>query len=95
MREDENKRTSKTEEKSLSVQLKRLMRKRWLAPALYLIVAAGILSAVFILNGQQDSTNPNQDGEVEVNDPNLAVLVKHVSHYLVDVRSAQDRLISI
>ena len=22
--------------------------------------------------GQQDSTNPNQDGEVEVNDPNLA-----------------------
>ncbi|KMK78285.1 M23 family metallopeptidase [Alkalihalobacillus pseudalcaliphilus] len=72
MREDENKRTSKTEEKSLSVQLKRLMRKRWLAPALYLIVAAGILSAVFILNGQQDSTNPNQDGEVEVNDPNLA-----------------------
>ncbi|KGA97065.1 hypothetical protein AJ85_21530 [Alkalihalobacillus alcalophilus ATCC 27647 = CGMCC 1.3604] len=67
MREDENKRSS--EEKTLSVQVKRLMRKRWVAPALYLVVAAGILSAVFILNGQEESTNP--DGEVEINDPSF------------------------
>ncbi|WP_227937052.1 M23 family metallopeptidase [Alkalihalobacillus deserti] len=68
MREEENKRSSKSEEKSLNV--KSLLRKRWLLPALYLVAAAGVLSAVFIMQGQDESAAP-QDS-VEVTDPSQA-----------------------
>ncbi|GAF65049.1 hypothetical protein BTS2_1946 [Bacillus sp. TS-2] len=71
MREDENKRSSNQEKNSLSVNVKRLMRKRWAAPALYLVVAAGILSAVFFLQGENESTNP--ESQTEINDSGIGL----------------------
>ncbi|GAE33648.1 M23 family metallopeptidase [Halalkalibacter akibai] len=68
MREEENKRSSKSEENSLNV--KSLMRKRWLLPAVYLVAAAGVLSAVFIMQGQDESAAPPES--VEVTDPSQA-----------------------
>ena len=68
MREEENKRSSKSEENSMNV--KSLLRKRWMLPALYLVAAAGVLSAVFIMQGQDESAAPQDN--VEVTDPSQA-----------------------
>ena len=62
MREEENNRSSKKQEKSFNVQ--RLLRKRWIVPAVYLVAAAGILSAVFFMQGQDESATPPEGVEV-------------------------------
>ncbi|ARK32736.1 M23 family metallopeptidase [Halalkalibacter krulwichiae] len=68
MREEENKRSSKSEENSLNV--KGLLRKRWMLPAIYLAAAAGVLIAVFAMQGPNDSAAPGEG--VEVTDPSQA-----------------------
>ncbi len=65
MKQEDKQRSSKNEEKSFNVQ--RLLRKRWIVPAVYLVAAAGVLTAVFYLQGNDESTSP-QDG-IEVTDP--------------------------
>lgn len=62
MREEEKQRSSKSEEKPLNIQ--RILRKRWVVPALYLIAAAGVLSSVFFLQGQDESAAPEDSVEV-------------------------------
>ncbi|WP_100374167.1 M23 family metallopeptidase [Bacillus sp. FJAT-45037] len=65
MREEENKRSSKTEEKAFDLQS--FLKKRWIIPAVYLVAAAGVLSAVLFFQGEDESTAPNEG--VEVVDP--------------------------
>ncbi|WP_332628608.1 M23 family metallopeptidase [Halalkalibacter flavus] len=65
MREEENNRSSKSEEK---LNVKNLLRKRWVLPAVYLVAAAGVLSAVFVMQGGDESAAP--EDSVEVTDPN-------------------------
>ncbi|MCL7747938.1 M23 family metallopeptidase [Halalkalibacter alkaliphilus] len=65
MREEENNRSSKSEEK---LNVKSLLRKRWVLPAVYLVAAAGVLSAVFVMQGGDESAAP--EDSVEVTDPN-------------------------
>ncbi|MBP3953196.1 M23 family metallopeptidase [Bacillus suaedae] len=55
MREDNN-RSSKTEEKQANIQS--ILRKRWAVPALYLVVAAFVLSAVFMLQDGDEVATP-------------------------------------
>ncbi|KHF38754.1 M23 family metallopeptidase [Halalkalibacter okhensis] len=64
MREEENNRSSKSEEK---LNVKSLLRKRWVLPAVYLVAAAGVLSAVFVMQGGDESAAP--EDSVEVTDP--------------------------
>ncbi|MDT8860423.1 M23 family metallopeptidase [Alkalihalobacillus sp. MEB130] len=67
MREEENNRSSKSEENKLNA--KSLLRKRWVLPAVYLVAAAGVLSAVFVMQGGDESAAPEEG--VEVTDPNF------------------------
>lgn len=61
MKKEENQRSSKSEEK---INIQRLLKKRWVVPALYLIAAAGVLSSVFFLQGQDESALPEDNVEV-------------------------------
>jgi stage II sporulation protein Q len=62
MREEENNRSSKSE-----LKVKSLLRKRWVLPAVYLVAAAGVLSAVFVMQDGNESAAPPEG--VEVTDP--------------------------
>ncbi|WP_096203072.1 M23 family metallopeptidase [Bacillus sp. FJAT-45350] len=53
MRDEEKNKSSKTEE-SKSFNVQRFLRKRWALPAVYLGAAAIVLSAFFVMQGQQD-----------------------------------------
>lgn len=64
MRKDENQRSSQSEQK---INVKQFLRKRWVVPAIYLIAAAGVLSSVFFLQGNDESTAP--EDSVAVQDP--------------------------
>lgn len=66
MRKDENRHSSPSEEKW---NVKRLLRKRWVVPAIYLIAAAGVLSTIFFIQGNNESAQP--ENNVEVTDPAL------------------------
>ena len=61
MKKEENQRSSKSEAK---INIQRLLKKRWVVPALYLIAAAGVLSSVFFLQGQDESALPEDNMEV-------------------------------
>ncbi|ERN51907.1 M23 family metallopeptidase [Alkalihalophilus marmarensis] len=63
MREEENKRSSKNEENSFDLQS--FLKKRWVVPAVYLVAAAGVLSAVFFMQGGDESALPGEGVEVE------------------------------
>ncbi|KMJ56001.1 stage II sporulation protein [Bacillus sp. LL01] len=65
MREEENKRSSKNEENSFDLQS--FLKKRWVVPAVYLVAAAGVLSAVLFMQGGDESSAPGEG--VEVVDP--------------------------
>lgn len=60
MNEDNN-RSSKNESKWSNAQ--RLLRKRWVLPAIYLVAAAGILSSVFYFQGQNLGTPLDQENQ--------------------------------
>ncbi|GAE27246.1 stage II sporulation protein related to metaloproteases [Halalkalibacter wakoensis JCM 9140] len=62
---EENKNSSNSEENQLNVRS--LLRKRWVLPAVYLVAAAGVLSAVFVMQGGDESAAPEEG--VEVTDP--------------------------
>ncbi|TWI59800.1 M23 family metallopeptidase [Halalkalibacter nanhaiisediminis] len=86
MREEENKRSSKSEESPL--KMKRLLRKRWLLPALYLIAAAGILSSVFLMQGQDELSAP-KDG-VEVTESEHGTAMDPYGENAVEVTTSQE-----
>ncbi|WZY00174.1 M23 family metallopeptidase [Bacillus sp. FSL W7-1360] len=64
MKKEENKHSSK------KVNLQMLMRKRWLLPAVYLLVAAGLLSAVFFTQNGEESADPDNTPNEVTMDPN-------------------------
>ncbi|WP_332691962.1 M23 family metallopeptidase [Halalkalibacter lacteus] len=59
MREEENNRSSKSE-----LKVKSLLRKRWVLPAVYLVAAAGVLSAVFVMQDGDETAAPQEGVEV-------------------------------
>ncbi|MDQ0207025.1 M23 family metallopeptidase [Alkalicoccobacillus murimartini] len=65
MKEDNN-RSSKNESKWSNAQ--RLLRKRWVLPAVYLAAAAGILSSVFYFQGQNLGTPLDQESQEQPSD---------------------------
>ncbi|MEY8752423.1 peptidoglycan DD-metalloendopeptidase family protein [Alkalicoccobacillus gibsonii] len=62
MKEDNNG-SSNNESKWSNAQ--RILRKRWVLPAVYLVAAAGILSSVFYFQGQNLGTPLEQEGTEE------------------------------
>lgn len=67
MRKDDNRRSSQAEE---TMNAKRFLRRRWVVPAIYLIAAAGVLSTIFFIQGNNDET-AQPESSVEVTDPAL------------------------
>ncbi|MGN7285692.1 peptidoglycan DD-metalloendopeptidase family protein [Shouchella rhizosphaerae] len=69
------------EEKNSSkkVDIQSFMRKRWVMPAAYLVVGAGLLSAVFFLQNGEDSADPEempvQEQENRQDEPTVPVNV--------------------
>ena len=47
------------------VNVKSILRKRWVLPAVYLVAAAGVLSTVFFMQSGDETTAPEDSVEVE------------------------------
>ncbi|MFC0471722.1 peptidoglycan DD-metalloendopeptidase family protein [Halalkalibacter kiskunsagensis] len=83
MREEENNRSSKSE-----LKVKSLLRKRWVLPAVYLVAAAGVLSAVFVMQDGNETAAP-QEG-VEVTDPSQAGEMNPYGEEAVEVTASSE-----
>lgn len=63
--------SNQEEKQGLQAKLKRLLKKRWAVPALYLALAAIVLTTFMWLSGSEQDVADDQDSEFDIENPDL------------------------